>query len=168
MTKISVITVKGLEPATSCVRDLDATIGPARHMWETGSWNSVQFMLQWFITFLEFAEFTEFNESSAPLRKNFNIRFQLHRITEMCLTVIIIWINVTYLFNYFYRPPTKLQEGIISSHVCPLVILSSGERGSTCDHNPWCIGPHSTSPQLLPGHQTWDRPPLEIRLETPC
>ena len=40
-------TVKGLEPATSCVRDQDATTAPARHMWETGSLNWVQFMLQW-------------------------------------------------------------------------------------------------------------------------
>ena len=30
--KISVITVKGLESATSCVRDQDATTAPARHM----------------------------------------------------------------------------------------------------------------------------------------
>ena len=68
--KIFVITVKGLEPATSCVRDQDATTAPARHMWEIGSLNWAQFMIQWFISFPEFAEFTEFNESSAPFRKN--------------------------------------------------------------------------------------------------
>ena len=47
-------------PATSCVRDQDATTVPARHMWETGSLNWVLFMLQWFIRFPEFAEFSEF------------------------------------------------------------------------------------------------------------
>ena len=35
VTKIFVITVKGLELATSCVRDKDVTTVPARHMWET-------------------------------------------------------------------------------------------------------------------------------------
>ena len=35
--KLFVITVKGLEPATSCVRDKYATTMPARHMSETGS-----------------------------------------------------------------------------------------------------------------------------------
>ena len=32
VTKIFVITVKGLEPAISCVRDQDATTEPARHI----------------------------------------------------------------------------------------------------------------------------------------
>ena len=32
VTNIFVITIKGLEPATSCVRDKDATTAPARHM----------------------------------------------------------------------------------------------------------------------------------------
>ena len=41
------ITVKGLVPATSCIRDQDATTVPARHMWETGSLNWAQFMHQW-------------------------------------------------------------------------------------------------------------------------
>ena len=41
-----------------------------KHMWETGSLNWAQFMLQWFIRFPEFAEFTEFNKSSAPFMKN--------------------------------------------------------------------------------------------------
>ena len=54
---------------TSCVRDQHATTAPARHMWETGSLNWAQFMLQWFIRLPEF-EFTEFSESSVPFRKN--------------------------------------------------------------------------------------------------
>ena len=33
-------------PATSCVGDQDATTAPARHMWETGSLNWLQLMLQ--------------------------------------------------------------------------------------------------------------------------
>ena len=32
VTKIFDITVKGLEPTTSCVRDQDATTAPVRHM----------------------------------------------------------------------------------------------------------------------------------------
>ena len=35
--KVFVITVKGLEPATSCVRDQDVTTVPARHIRDIGS-----------------------------------------------------------------------------------------------------------------------------------
>ena len=63
VTKIIVMTVKGLEPDTSCVRDQYATRAPARHMWKTGSLYWTQFMLQWFIRF------------SAPFRKNSNVQF---------------------------------------------------------------------------------------------
>ena len=41
--------VQTCHPATSCVRDHDATTAPARHMWETGSLNWALFILQWFI-----------------------------------------------------------------------------------------------------------------------
>ena len=52
-------------PATSCVRGQDHTTVPARHMWETGSLNWAQFMLQWFIRFPEFSEFLfPFGENS--------------------------------------------------------------------------------------------------------
>ena len=44
--KVFVITLKGLEPATSCVKDQDATTAPGRYMRETGSLNWAQFMLQ--------------------------------------------------------------------------------------------------------------------------
>ena len=44
-------------PATSCVRDQDVTTSPARHVWEIGSLNWAEFMLQWFIRFPEFSEF---------------------------------------------------------------------------------------------------------------
>ena len=62
-----IITVKGLEPATSCVREQDVTTVPSRHMWETGSLNWSWFMIQ---RFIKFPEFAEFSESSAPFRKN--------------------------------------------------------------------------------------------------
>ena len=62
--------VRTCHSATSCVRVQDATTVPARHMWETGSLNWAQFMLQWFIWFPEFAEFSE---SSASFRKNSNV-----------------------------------------------------------------------------------------------
>ena len=51
--KIFVITVKGFEPATTCVRDQDAATVPARQMWETGSLNwapshaSVIYQIPW-------------------------------------------------------------------------------------------------------------------------
>ena len=61
--KIFFITVEGLKPATSCVTDQDATTVLARHMWDTGSLHSAQFMLQCFI------RFPEFNKSSAPFKK---------------------------------------------------------------------------------------------------
>ena len=48
------------KPATSYVRDQDATTVRARHMWETRSLNWHQLMLQWFIRFPKFAEFIEF------------------------------------------------------------------------------------------------------------
>ena len=57
-------------PATSCVRNQHATTVPARHMWEIGSLNWIQFMLQWFISV---SEFTEFSESSAQFRQISNI-----------------------------------------------------------------------------------------------
>ena len=52
--------------AASCVRDQDATTVPARHVWETGSLNYAQFMLQWFIRFPEFSEFL-FHLGKTPL-----------------------------------------------------------------------------------------------------
>ena len=47
-------------PTTSHIRNRDATTAPARHIWETGSLNWAQCMLQWFISFPEFAEFSDF------------------------------------------------------------------------------------------------------------
>ena len=50
-----VITLKGLEPATSCVGDQESTKAPARHTWET--WYTPIFMLRRFIRFAEFTEY---------------------------------------------------------------------------------------------------------------
>ena len=49
VVKIFVIIVKCLEPAAFCVKDQDVSAVPVRHLWETGSLNWLQFMLQWFI-----------------------------------------------------------------------------------------------------------------------
>ena len=69
-------------PATSCARDKHATTAPARHMWEIGSLNWAQSMLQWFISFFEF---TEFSKSSAPFRKNSNGPVTAHSVTDIDL-----------------------------------------------------------------------------------
>ena len=60
VTNIFVITIRGFQPATICVRgvrDHDTTRAIARHIWEIRSLNWAQFMLQWFIRFREFSEF---------------------------------------------------------------------------------------------------------------
>ena len=48
------------EPATSCVRNQDATTVPARHVRDKILNLKIQFMLQRFLSFSEFAEFTQF------------------------------------------------------------------------------------------------------------
>ena len=48
----------------------------------------------------------------------------------------------------YYRPPTKLQEGNVVSHVCPSVCQSVHGEGVSCDHYPWCFGPHCTGPSI--------------------
>ena len=88
MTKLFVITVKGFEPATSCVSDQDATAVPARHKWKTRSLNWVQFMLQWFT---RFPEIFEFNESSAPQKK--------HLLGEKWRRNLSCWISDRLDFN---------------------------------------------------------------------
>ena len=65
-------------PAISCVRDQDASTAPARHMWETGSLNWTQFMLQWIMWFPEFAEFSEFlfHLSKTPMESLVSLTFE--------------------------------------------------------------------------------------------
>ena len=71
-------------PATSCVRGVrgqDATTVPARHMWQTGSLNWAQFMLQWFIRFPEFSEFL-FQLGKTPIP----VEFRFDRVVLWLLT----------------------------------------------------------------------------------
>ena len=78
--------LKRLKLATSCVRYQDATTAPASHMWKTGSLNSAQFILQWFIRLSEFTDITKFNECSPTFMKNsivnINVTFDVFNI--MC------------------------------------------------------------------------------------
>ena len=46
-SNLFVMTVRGLEPATSCVRDQDDSTAPARYIWEKGSLNWAQFIFQY-------------------------------------------------------------------------------------------------------------------------
>ena len=109
LTKIFVITVKELEPATSWVRDQHATSVPARHMWETGSLNCAQFMLQWLIRFPEFAEFGEFlfHLGKTPLFQSDQYR-QRHRSIVAALTLMLS-VNEP-LRLYFFWSPEAIQK----------------------------------------------------------
>ena len=73
-------------PATSCVRDQDATTAPARYMWETGSLNWAQFILQWFIRFPEFSEFL-FHLGKTPMKGPF-----LSFFLSQWLILLIKWL----------------------------------------------------------------------------
>ena len=121
VTKIFAITVKGLEPATSCVRDQDATIAPARHMWETESLNWAQSMLQLFI---RFPEFTEFNESSAPLRKS--SIFFINNRKSFRLVAQLFWkmLYRTVMFKITITIPMSCQfvYQILCQILCPIVM----------------------------------------------
>ena len=83
VTKIFVITC---HPATSCVRDHDASTVPARHMWEAGSVNWAQFMLQWYIRFPKFAEF---NENSVTFRRKRYLNILSNKIFHW--SIIYVW-----------------------------------------------------------------------------
>ena len=78
-------------PATSCVRDQDATTAPARHMWETGSSKWAQFMLQWSIRFSEFTKLSEllFHLGKTPLRPRYFVcgKLDFKNKRRVCLVV---------------------------------------------------------------------------------
>ena len=96
--KIFVIRLKWLEPATFCIRDKDATTTPARHIWEKGSLNWTQFMLQWLVRIPEFDEFTEFNKSSALLRKkNSTITVYFNSLCLCCSNSLLSWVRIIWL-----------------------------------------------------------------------
>ena len=69
VTKIVVITVKGLKPATQQVRDQDATTVPSIHV----SDRTFKLSPNHASLIFKFPEFAEFNKSSALFRKNSNI-----------------------------------------------------------------------------------------------
>ena len=119
VTKVFVITVKGLEPATSCVRDHDATRAPARHMWETGSFNWSQLMLPWFSIFPEFAEF---NESSAPFKKNSAVIYDTSKI---------IWSPCNFSQ---WRPTLVLKANTVFSFIKRHTGFANNAWGSLQEH----------------------------------
>ena len=52
---------------------------------------------------------------------------------------------------HIYCTATKLRESNVFSSVCPSFCPQSLSEGSSCDHYPWCIGPHHTG-NLRPSH----------------
>ena len=74
------ITVKGFEPANSCIRHQNASTAPAIHICETGSLNWPQFMLQWYIGSPEFTEFP-FNLGKIPIDLGLGHLFLPHKIS---------------------------------------------------------------------------------------
>ena len=68
--------------------DQDATTTSARRLWERGSLNGAQFMLQWFVQFPEFAEFTEFpfNLGKTLFFVTIHLTFQI-----IFMTTNILW-----------------------------------------------------------------------------
>ena len=89
-------------PATSCVRNQDATTMPVKHMWETESLNWLQFMLQWFLRVPEFAEFAEFLFHIGKTRLLWRWRS------------ISINVNSMSNFSVLFRPHTK-KKNLFSS-----------------------------------------------------
>ena len=117
--------------AISCARDQDATTAPARHVWETGSLNWGQFMLQWFFRFLEFRWIqwipVSFRENSIVglkcfwnLRHSLSLKFRTTAVvpnnssavsfTAFCLTARVCkWEYPPYLWNPEH--PQKSKSG---------------------------------------------------------
>ena len=87
VTKIFVITVKELKCATQ--PPLTQEI-----MWEKGSLNWAQFMLQWFIRIPEFSEFL-FHLGKTPIR---------HRLTEIIFKLTRIHASVIHQIPWFSVP----------------------------------------------------------------
>ena len=126
---------KGRKPATFCVRDQDDTTAPARHMWETWSFNWDQLMLRWFIRFIEFAEITEFNESSAPFRKNSNVLW-IVRLADRKLQKSNPMVSMLFTTSALTRrscSPTNVNNSTKSwLGVRPLVMIFPGEMCPVC------------------------------------
>ena len=120
-------------PTTSCVRDQDATTAPARHMWETGSLNWPQFMLQWFIRFPEVTEFSEFlfqlEKTPMERRQKFEVARSVTESERVCPQVYSHFIGFVFhgyrcvhkteaknlQFNCLNFEPSLADLGIMSS-----------------------------------------------------
>ena len=126
VTKIFVITVKGLKPATW---DQNAPTAPATHMWETGSLNWAQFMFQWFIRFPEFTEFL------LHLGKTLMGRGQIQMLqltlfglspNSICLKSDQFEPVQTYLSTDFNCILKRVQSTWKASKICPSLFPISG------------------------------------------
>ena len=126
-------------PATSCVRDQDATTAPATHMWETGYLKWQQFtlwMLWWFIRFPEFAEFP-FHLEKTPFHRTLNI--------------LEWWTSSVQMFVYFLNNIEVYEEQVQPPNVIPHP--SSEEKKITYENSYW----------LKPGTVTKKRQSMQVR-----
>ena len=98
--------VRTCNPSISCARDQDANTATAGHVWETGSLNWAQFMLQWFIRFSKLTEFPfyleknsiEWLETRMFLALFLIYKFSIHRSTAWKM-------NVDWQAKYSYHKP---------------------------------------------------------------
>ena len=127
----SYLSLKGLEPAISCVRNQDVATVPSIHMWGTGSLNWAQIMLQWFIRFSEFVEITGFNERSAPFRKiSIVIQLLAHLFSSNGRTRTRNRMQAQCVVNQynFLFVNRLLQNGNITNPICKLFTLYFQDR----------------------------------------
>ena len=125
--------------ATCCVRVQDATTAPARHMWETGSLNQAQFMLQWLSISLN-----SLNSVKVPLRLGktplFFLQYLRHFSISSCNTVFpeLFWwfqiVNSTFIHQRVRINQTDASVSI-TVEMCPtwlpimtLLLNSADER----------------------------------------
>ena len=102
---------KGFKPATSCVRNQDATTVPTRHRWEALYLNWPKFMLQWFITFPEFAEFIEslFHLGKTPMSL---------KIKYICNEYLSVWHAIPRYESNTNHNNTFLQTTLFHLLIC--------------------------------------------------
>ena len=129
------IEFKGFEPATSCVSDQGAATGSARHTWETGPLNWLQFMLQWFIIFLGFTEFTKY---LSHLGKNPNVFTEKNlvlwydhwksysEITCSSFTSSFVWYSIW--MNLLFISKHQVSVPLVTAEVIAPVALSEATR----------------------------------------
>ena len=99
-------TARTYHPATSCVKDQNATTVSARHMWETGSLNWAKFMLKWFIRFAEFSEFLfhlRKTQLFSPYKAIWHYFLQFQSLLDFCASVILLSSSLTVTDHYFVQ-----------------------------------------------------------------